>query len=98
MHPKDVDRQSLRANLGTMSDRELWRLFLRRGASCSREFWHEIENRKAAGILSPYSPFWQLGKVAECQPPLPAVSNVIEISREEWEARKRRKMFRLLMA
>src|SRR6267143_2698989 len=42
----------LRRKLRVMSDEGLWWLFLHHRPECSREFWEELENRKAAGILS----------------------------------------------
>jgi len=31
---------------------------------CAREFWDELETRKAAGTLSKDSPFWAMGELA----------------------------------
>jgi hypothetical protein len=78
----------------------LWWLFLNHRAECSREFWEELGSRKAAGILSNDSPFWTMSNLARyLQPQGPAhKSNLIELTREEWEARRRRKMFRLISA
>jgi hypothetical protein len=42
----------LRPKLRVMSDGDLWSLFLHHREECSGEFWEEIENRKASGILS----------------------------------------------
>lgn len=90
----------LRLKLRIMSDEDLWWLFLHHRAECSREFWEELENRKAAGILSKDSPFWTVSNRARyLQPQVPGDnSNLIELTREEWEARRRRKMFRLISA
>jgi hypothetical protein len=59
-----------------------------------------VENRKGAGILSDDSPFWTIGKLAKYPHPRASGddSNLIQLSREEWEARRRRKMFRLISA
>jgi hypothetical protein len=64
---------------------------------CSREFWEELENRKAAGILSKDSSFWAMGELARYHRPRGSGgdSNLIELTPEDWEARRRRKMFRL---
>jgi hypothetical protein len=92
----------LRLKLRIMSDDDLWWLFLNLNhqAECSREFWEELENRKAAGTLSKDSPFWAVSNLARyLQPQIPADnSNLIELTREEWEARRRRKMFRVISA
>ena len=53
----------LRLKLRIMSDEDLWWLFLHNREGCSREFWEELENRKAAGTLSKDSPFWTMGNV-----------------------------------
>jgi hypothetical protein len=89
-----IDR--FRLKLRITSDDDLWWLFLNHRQECSQEFWEELENRKAAGILSKDSPFWAIcdrhprGSGGD--------SNLIKLTREEWEARKRRKMFRLISA
>jgi len=89
----------LRRKLRVMSDEDLWWLFLHHRPECSREFWEELENRKAAGILSKDSPFWTVSNRARYLQPSPADnSNLVELTREEWEARRRRKMFRLISA
>src|SRR5229473_2013224 len=89
----------LRWKLRVMSDEDLWWLFLHHRPECTREFWEELENRKAAGILSKDSPFWTVSNRARYLPPSPADnSNLVELTREEWEARRRRKMFRLISA
>ena len=89
-----------RRKLRTMSDDDLWWLFLNHREECSREFWEELENRKAAGILSKDSPFWAMGELARYRHPRGSGgdSNLIKLTREEWEARKRRKMFRVISA
>jgi hypothetical protein len=87
----------LRLKLRIMSDEDLWWLFLNRREECSQEFWEELENRKAAGILSKDSPFWTVRNVARYPHPRGSGdnSNLIKLTREEWEARRRRKMVRL---
>jgi hypothetical protein len=86
--------------LRIMSDEDLWWLFLHHREECSREFWEELDTRKAAGILSKASPFWAMTNLAKyVRPQVPDDnSNLIELTREEWEARRRRKMFRLISA
>jgi len=92
-----TDRLSL--NLRMMSDEDLWWLFLHHREECSREFWEELENRKAAGILSKDSPFWTMGAARYRHPRSSGDnSNLIKLTSEEWEARRRRKMFRLISA
>jgi hypothetical protein len=89
----------LRLKLRVMSDEDLWWLFLHHRPECSREFREELENRKAAGIFSKDSPFWTVSNPARYLQPSPADnSNLVELTREEWEARRRRKMFRLISA
>ena len=90
----------LRLKLRIMSDGDLWELFVHHREECSREFWEEVENRKAAGTLSKASPFWTMGNMgrhfhtrSSCDN-----SNLIELTREEWEARRRRKMLRRIPA
>jgi hypothetical protein len=86
----------LRLKLRIMSDEDLWWVFLNHREECSREFWEELENRKAAGILSKDSPFWAM---RDRHPRSSGSnSNLIELTPEEWAARKRRKMFRLISA
>jgi hypothetical protein len=87
----------LRRKLRIMSDDYLWWIFLNHREECSQEFWEELENRKAAGILSKGSPFWTMGALARYGHPRSSDSdsNLIELTPEEWEARRRRKMFRL---
>ena len=90
-----IDR--LRLKLRIMSDDDLWWVFLNHREECSHEFWEELETRKAAGTLSKDSPFWTISNFARyVQPQGPAdSSNLIKLTREEWEARRRRKMFQL---
>jgi hypothetical protein len=92
--------ERLRSKLRIMSDEDLWRLFRHHREECSREFWEELETRKAAGILSKDSPFWAMRNVVRQFPPpgLGDNSNLIKLTREEWEARRRRKMFRVISA
>jgi len=87
----------LRRKLRIMSDDDLWWVFLNHREECSQEFWEELENRKAAGILSKDSPFWAIGALARYGHPRSSGdnSNLIELTPEEWEARRRRKMFRV---
>ena len=90
----------LRPRLRIMSDEDLWWLFLHHREECSREFWEELENRKAAGTLSKDSPFWAMRELARYRYPRGSGDNshLIELTREEWEARRRRKMFRVISA
>src|SRR5216684_6284858 len=90
----------LRLKLRIMTDGDLWWLFLNHREECSQEFWEELENRKAAGILSKDSPFWTMGILARYRHPrgYGGDSNLIRLTREEWEARRRRKMFRVISA
>jgi hypothetical protein len=83
----------LRPKLRIMSDEHLWWLFLHHREECSHEFWEEMENRKAAGTLSKDSPFWAMNKLVRYRHPRSSGdnSNLIQLSREEWEARRRRK-------
>jgi len=80
-----------------MSDEDLWWLFVNHREDCAREFWDELEHRKAAGTLSDDSPFWTMGNLARHVRPRGSGngSNLIELTREDWEARRRRKMFRV---
>jgi hypothetical protein len=49
--------------------------------------------------LSKDSPFWAVSNRARYVQPSPADnSNLVELTREEWEARRRRKMFRVISA
>jgi hypothetical protein len=93
-----ADRHRLKLRL--MGDGDLWSLFLHHREECSDEFWQEVENRKAAGILSQGSPFWHLNTALEQRHARRrlAKSSVVELTLEEWEARKRRKMFRVISA
>jgi hypothetical protein len=85
-----IDR--LRLKLRIMSEADLWWVFLHHREECSYEFWEELETRKAAGTLSKDSPFWTMNKLAKQPPPR---GSLIKLTPEEWEARRRRKMFRL---
>ena len=89
-----------RLKLRIMSNDDLWWLFLNHREECLQQFWGEVEARKAAGILSKTSPFWAMGELARYRQPRGSggKSNLIELTREEWEARRRRKMFRLISA
>ena len=90
----------LRVKLRIMSDDDLWWLFLDHREKCLPEFWGEVETRKAAGTLSKNSPFWAMGELGRYRQPQNSGgnSNLIELTREEWEARGRRKMFRVIPA
>jgi hypothetical protein len=90
----------LRLKLRIMSDQDLWTLFVHHREECSGEFWEEVENRKAAGTLSEGGPFWTVRNIGRHFHPRASGdnSNLIQLSREEWEARRRRKMFRLISA
>jgi hypothetical protein len=83
----------LSLKLRIMSDDDLWWILLHHRPECRREFWREVENRKAAGILSKASPFWMVGESTPFRQAiaLSGDSNPIELTREEWEARKCRK-------
>ncbi len=98
MNHTGLGTDRLRLKLRIMGDDDLWWLFLNRPEECSQQFWEEVETRKAAGILSRSSPFWTMGEFARQRRPRgPArAANLIELTREEWEARKRRKMFRVI--
>jgi hypothetical protein len=90
----------LRLKLRIMSDDDLWWLFLDHREECLREFLGEVEARKAAGRLSKNSPFWTMGELARYRQPRGSGgnSNLIELTREEWEVRRRRKLFRVISA
>ncbi len=90
----------LRLTLRIMSDDELWGLLLDHPHQCLQEFWGEVLSRKAAGTLSKNSPFWTIGDAGRRFQARGSDdnSNLIELTREEWEAHRRRKMFRVLSA
>ena len=90
-----IDRLPLRLRI--MSDDDFWWVFLNHREECAREFWDELEARKAAGTLSKASPFWAMGKLARYRYMRTSNgdSNLIQLTPEEWEARRRRKMFRV---
>jgi hypothetical protein len=90
----------LRMKLRVMNDEDLWWVFLHHREECSREFWEELRNRKSAGTLSEASPFWAMSNVGRHFHTRGSAdnSNLIELTREEWDARRRRKMFRLISA
>ena len=100
MNIRGLGADRLRLKLRILSDEDLWWLFLHHREECSREFWEELESRKAAGTLSGGSPFWTISNMARyLHTRGPAYnSNLIEPTREEWEARRRRKMFRVISA
>jgi hypothetical protein len=88
-----------RLRLRVLSNEELWWFLLDHPQQCLQDFWKEVEARKVAGILSNDSPLWTMSNLAPYgQPPTSGGgdSNLIELTREEWEARKRRKMFRVI--
>jgi hypothetical protein len=90
----------LRLTLRIMSDDDLWGFFLDHPHQCLQEFWGEVLTRKAAGTLSKNSPFWAMGNGGRHSQTRGTDdnSNLIELTREEWEARRRRKMFRVMSA
>jgi hypothetical protein len=90
----------LRLKLRVMRDEDLWWLFLNHRAECTREFWEEVATRKTAGTLSKGSPFWAMegGGRDFRKGGFGNRSNLIVLTREEWEARRRRKLFRLISA
>ena len=100
MNIRGLGTERLSLNLRIMSDDDLWWLFLNHREECSREFWEELENRKAAGILSKDSPFWAMDELATYRHPRcsGSNSNLIRFTPEEWEARRRRKLFRVISA
>jgi hypothetical protein len=100
MNIRGFGTNRLRPRLRLMSDGDLWSLFLNHREECSREFWQEVENRKAAGILSEASPFRHMNTNSEQREDRLwfAKSNVIELTPDEWEARKRRNMVRPISA
>jgi hypothetical protein len=93
-----IDR--FRLKLRIMSDGDLWWLFLHHQEECSLGFWEELENRKAAGILSKDSPFWAMDALTRRPYPRGSGdnSNLIKLTADEWEARRHRKMFRVTSA
>ena len=99
MHFRGFGADRHRLKLRLMGDGDLWSLFLHHREECSDEFWQEVENRKAAGILCEGSPFWTMQKIGRLLHTRGSdKSNLIELAPDEWEARKRRKMFRLISA
>jgi hypothetical protein len=100
MNATELGADRLRLKLRIMSDDELWGLLLDHPHQCLQEFWAEVLTRKAAGTLSKNSPFWTMGNVGRYSETRGSDdnSNLIELTREEWEAHRRRKMFRVLSA
>ena len=100
MNIRGLGTARLRLKLRIMGDEDLWWLFVNHREECSREFWEELENRKAAGTLSEGSLFWTVRNIGRHIHPRGSGdnSNLIELTREEWEARRRRKMFRVISA
>jgi hypothetical protein len=99
MNTRELGTDRLCLKLRIMGDEDLWWLFLHHREKCAREFWEELDSRKAAGTLSADSPFWTMGSLARHLQRHPTDSSkLIELSREEWEARRRRKMFRVISA
>lgn len=66
----------------------------------SREFRQEVEARKAADALSRGSPFWTIGNGSSQSLKNESwnKNELIELTREEWEARRHRKMSRACSA
>ncbi|MGA2646967.1 MAG: hypothetical protein ABSF15_19825 [Candidatus Sulfotelmatobacter sp.] len=90
-----------RLRLRVLSNEELWWFLLDHPQQCLQDFWKEVEARKVAGILSNDSPLWTMSDLAPYGQPQHSVggqANLIELTREEWEAHKRRKMFRVISA
>ena len=87
-------------SLTTMTDEDLWCLFVQNREHCSHEFRQEVENRKASGALSRGSPVWAIGGVVRHFQTRGSGdgSNLIELTREEWEALRRRKRLRVVSA
>jgi hypothetical protein len=100
MNITELGAHRLRLKLRIMSDGDLWWLFLDHRDECSRELWEEVEKRKAAGTLSKNSPFWTTGDAGRRFPARGSddKSKLIELTREEWEAHRRRRMFRVMSA
>jgi hypothetical protein len=98
MDSKELRANRVRLKFRVMSDEDLWWIFVHHRKECSSEFWLEVENRKAADILSESSPFWAVYNLGRHLQTHAAVkkSHLIELTREEWEARRRRKMFRVI--
>ncbi|MGA2643659.1 MAG: hypothetical protein ABSF15_03035 [Candidatus Sulfotelmatobacter sp.] len=97
----NVATDRFRLKLRVLSDEELWCLLLCHPQECLQEFWKEVKTRKAAGRLAQNSPFWTMSELAAYGQPRysgAGHSNLIEPTREEWEAHKRRKMFRVISA
>jgi len=100
MHGRGPGACGLRIKLRVMRDEDLWWLFLKHRAECTPEFWEEVASRKAAGTLSKGSPFWAMESIGSDfrKRSFANRSNLIVLSREEWEARRRRRLFRLVSA
>ena len=100
MNGKGPGACRLRVKLRVMRDEDLWWLFLNHRPECTHEFWEEVASRKAAGTLSKDSPFWAMENIGSDfhRRGFGNYSNLIVLSREEWEARRRRKLFRLISA
>jgi hypothetical protein len=100
MNATELGTDRLRLKLRIMSDGDLWWLFLDHRGECLPEFWEEVENRKAAGMLSKNSPFWTIGNGGRNLKTRGSddTSTLIQRTRDEWEAHRRRKMFRVLSA
>ena len=98
MNIAGLGTDGLRLKLRVMSDDDLWWLFLNRREDCSLEFWEEVETRKAVSVLFKNSPFWTYHEVARYRQPRGRRrnSNLIELTREEWDAHKRRNILRMI--
>ena len=75
MNIRRLGTDRLRLKLRIMSDEDLWWLFLHHREECSREFWEELENRKAAATLSEDNPFWATRNVVRYVPLQVAADN-----------------------
>ena len=92
MNIRGLGIERLGLKLRIMSDEDLWWLFLHHREECRREFWEELKNRKVAGTLSKDSPFRTMRNLKiHFHTGTSDSSNLIELTREEWEARRRRK-------
>jgi len=62
-----IDR--LRLKLRIMSDDDLWWVFLNHREECAREFWDELETRKAAGNIIQRQSILGDGRTRKLPPP-----------------------------
>jgi hypothetical protein len=100
MNITELGADRLRLKMRIMSDGDLLWFFVDHRGESLQEFWEEVLTRKAAGTLSKNSPFWAIDELAKYRQLRSSGgnSNLIELTREEWEAHRRRKMFRVLSA